>query len=603
VEFRVLHGPNVFVPFPAVLAEVSGADATLLGGPRLDGILADILPAVLVGSVAVPSGEISFADLAAVLARMLLDLHGPSQLRVDVQAGTAGSRRVLIETLDPQAGLAVLRASVEVAGIVFAHTHGTPERRQHVATLLQTVEGVLRFRQPDYIARALMRAARRRGIPFYPVSPTSRIWLYGQGSLGSHLFEAASERDSLTGMRLTQNKFLSNQLVTRLGLPGVAHGIARDAASAARIAAELGFPVVVKPIDRGRGIGVRANITSNDELKAAFTTAQAQSERGVLVERHVAGEDHRLAVFGGRFAWAVRRSPPRVKGDGRRSVTELIRQENENRSDADIAAGFVARLAIDADMRSVLAKQGLRPEDRPEAGRVVQLRTIANTATGATVTDCTASIHPDNRALAEAIARGFRMDAVGIDFMTPDITRSWREVACGVLEVNPTPGFSSDGRADIILRESFPDGADGRIPSVVLVGAPRSLVDRVAVWLESGGRCAGCTGAVETVLAGQRRCEDRRGLHARVQALVLDPGCEALVIDASPDDVESLGFPLDRCSVALIAEGVALGEPLRRLIDDCAAQIVEDVNEGNFDQRAAPLLTAAIPALRPGASR
>lgn len=127
-----------------------------------------------------------------------------------------------------------------------------------------------------------------------------------------------------------------------------------------------------------------------------------------------------------------------------------------------------------------------------------------------------------------------------------------------------------------------------------LIGADRPLIDRVTTWVQATGRRVGTTDAAVTALAGHPRCKDADQLPERVMALLLDAGCEALVISASPDDVERHGFPLDRCAVALIAEGAVVGKPLRKLIDDCADCTVEGVTEGNFDQRAAPTLTAAL---------
>jgi hypothetical protein len=84
-------------------------------------------------------------------------------------------------------------------------------------------------------------------------------------------------------------------------------------------------------------------------------------------------------------------------------------------------------------------------------------------------------------------------------------------------------------------------------------------------------------------------------------ALLLDAGCEALVIAVSPDEVERRGFPLDRCDVALIADGVVVGEPLRKLIGDCAACTVDGVTGRNFDQQVVPTLTTALREPRRGA--
>lgn len=603
VAIRVLHGPSTLAPFAAVVGEFFHPYVLPIGGSLAKRQLTELLPSEFGQRVALPPGDVAFETLVVSVANALQDLPGPCGLPALVQRTNSGRSRILLGFCDPQATLQALRAGLDVAGALFARAHGGPDIKPALATLIQRVAAVMWMRQPDFIARALMRVARKRNIPFYPVAPGSRIWLYGQGRLGTHFFEAANHRDSFTGARLAGNKHTSNLLVTRLGLPGVKHGIARDAQAAAQIAAQLGFPVVVKPIDRGKGIGVTANITTLDELTEAYTKASEQTARGVIVERHVRGDDHRIAVFGSRFAWAARRSPPRVTGDGRHTVTELIERENERRGDADVAAGFVIRLAIDADMIAVLAKQRLKPGDRPEAGSVVQLRNIANTATGGTITDCSAGIHPDNRELAETIARSFHMDALGIDFMTPDITKSWREIECAVLEVNSTPGFSSDGRAEIILREAFALGTDGRIPSIVLIGAASPLVDRVAGAVQAAGRRVGRTDATVTTLAGQPRFKDARSLPERVMALLLDAGCEALVIVGSPSDLQQHGFPLDRCDVALIAEGTPVTDPLRRLITDCAGATFDGVTESNVDEKVLPMLASiriAARADRPG---
>ncbi len=600
VDFRVLEGPSTLAPFAAVVAEFSSPFESPLEASRAASQLTELLPGEFRQRIVLPPEDVAFEQLAMALASALQDLQGPCGLPAKVRRTDAGRGRILLGFVDAQATLLALRAGLEIAGAVFARPGGDPDSKRAFAALIQHVGVVMQIRQPDFIARALIRAARIRNIPCYFVSPGSRTWLYGQGKAGLHFFEAASQRDSHTGSRLVRDKFLSNQLVTRLGLPGVKHGIAHDVKAAAQIAAQLGFPLVVKPTDKAKGTGVSTNITTLDELAKAFARASELTDRNVIVERQVPGDDHRIAVFGGRFAWAVRRSPPRLVGDGQHTVTELIERENESRSDAEVAAGFVKRLAIDADLLAVLAKQQMRPEDRPEAGRVVRLRDIANTATGGTIADCSADIHPDNRELAETIARSFRMDALGIDFMTPDITKSWREVDCAVLEINQTPGFSSDGRAEIILREAFPPGTDGRIPSVVLIGARWPVVERVARIFQADGVRVGRTDATVTLVGEHRRCEGARSLPDRVMSLLLDGGCEALVIGASPGDIEQHGFPLDRCDLALIAEGTPVTDPLRTLIDDCAASTIDGVTESNIDARVLSAVVAILVGARAG---
>ena len=447
VEITVFGGPSLQAPFAAVAADFHSPFPSALPAESLEGLCAELLPQELRQRLALAPGDGTFAQLAAALASAIQDLNGPNGLPMRVHSAGDGACRILLGYHDVTAATQALRAGLDLAAAMFGHAAGRPIAAQDVANLVRQMTGLMHSYQPDFIARALIRAARGRGIPVCSVSPGSRIWLYGQGRAGFHFFEAANQRDSLTGARLARDKYLSNQLVTRLGFRGVVHGIADSGRAAAELARQIGFPVVVKPVDGGMGHGVTAHIRTEEQLQGAFIKANALSPGRVIVERHLAGDDHRIAVFGGKFAWAARRSPPRITGDGTHTIAELIDIENRSRSDEAVAAGFVTRLTVDADMLEMLGRQGMVLQDRPAAGFSVRLRS-ANMATDGTIADCTAAIHPDNREMAEAIARGFRLDAVGIDFMTTDIGKSWRETDCAVPEVNATPGFSFEGRAE-----------------------------------------------------------------------------------------------------------------------------------------------------------
>lgn len=576
VEFRVYDGPSLAAPFAAIAADFQSPFAAGLPPDRLASLCAELLPPQLRQRLALVPEDGSFEQLAGALANAIQDINGPNGLAVRVQRLGNGVQRILLGYHDATAATMALRAGLELAAAMFGHALGRPATPQSIENLTRQMTTVMQIYQPDHIARALLRVARRRGIPAQPIAAGSRTWLYGQGCAGCHFFEAANERDSMTGTQLARNKYLSNQLVTQLGFRGVVHGIADSMPAALQLARQIGFPVVAKPVDSAKGSGVTAGIRTEEQLQAAFAKADAIAPGKVIVERHVAGDDHRIAVMGGRFAWAVRRSPPRVVGDAKHTIAELMEIENRTRSDEAVAAGFTTRLAADADVLEMLGRQGLGLQDRPAAGRSVLLRSVANTTTGGTVTDCTALIHPDNREMAESIARGFRLDAIGIDFMTTDIGTSWRDSVCAVIEVNPTPGFSSDVRAELVLRGSFPDGDDGRIPSVVVIEDGNAGADRLARMMSASGRRVGQASGTATVISGQSRFSGAASLPARVRALLLDPSCEALVISATAAGIELHGFPLDRCDLAVLSASHPVSGPLLELIRQCAGTVVGD---------------------------
>ena len=158
--------------------------------------------------------------------------------------------------------------------------------------------------------------------------------------------------------------------------------------------------------------------------------------------------------------------------------------------------------------------------------------------------------------MAESLARCFHLDAAGIDFMTPDISRSWREVDCAVIEINATPGFSSDERAMEILQARFPPGCDGRIRTVVLIGGDEVPCRQAGDALQANGACVGVTDSRRTLLAGRERFA--------VIGHAGRTGCAGccsmrtvmrLLIGVTPAEIEAQGFPLDRCSLALVSAG------------------------------------------------
>ncbi len=581
----VFDGPNLLVPYPAVVVETD-RPRVLPSRDAVERQLRRLLSPALLAGLPLPLADDSFETLLGALARALHELHGDIGLPILVERQGEDACRVIAGCLDPAPTLLAVHIALDLATISFAEAAGKPSHARQTVGRLQVLAKQLQGRLPDPLARSLIAAASRRGIPVTPVSPGSRVWLYGQGSRGVQLFEAASQFDALTGSRLARNKVLANQLVTRLGFPGVHHSTAASAEAAQRIARQIGFPVVVKPAAGGKGAGVTVHITDDAALLAAFTIAQKLGQGDVLVERHVAGEDHRLVVIGGQFAWAVQRSPPQLVGDGEHTIHELLEIENNRRAAlpaADIAA---TKLALDGEVRGLLAAQGFRTDERPPAGTIVLLRRIANISRGGTLTDRTASVHPEVRDMAEAIARSIHLDAIGIDFMTPDITRSWREVECAVLEVNSTPGFSSDARAELIIARRFPHGNDGRVPSVVVVGAMANELAAVAQLLDRQGLRVGCTDGEATTLTGQPRMTGPASLPARVTALILDAGCDALVIGTNAAEIERHGLPLDRCHLALVG-AAPLSAALEALLVAHSAKVQRLATSGVADETVA----------------
>ncbi len=562
---------------------------------RVEEELRSVLSPDFLSSVPLPLVNGKFETLAAALAVGLREASGSTGLPWRSTRDGQGRCRVYLGYLDAEAAGIALQTGLNLALALLRAMRGRRGDLEALGGQIPAAAAAIARRHPDPLMRALQRVARRRGIPVLPVSAKARVWQFGHGCAGIHFFEVGTEADSLTGTHLARDKQQSNQFVERLGFPGVNHVLVDGLENARRAAAQLGFPLVLKPLDRGKGLGVTVGVTTPEQLDAAWKLANEAAPGRVLVESFVPGDDHRLVVIGGAFAWAVRRSPPRIIADGNSTIAALVDAENARRRQAPNPEIAGTRIVLDDDALAVLATQDLTPASRPAAGTTVDLGRVANIARGGTLADCTAQIHPDNIAMAEAVARGMRLDAVGLDFITPDITRSWREVRCAVLEVNTTPGFSSDERAELILERRFPAGRDGRIPAVLLAGASEADLAQVVAVLADRGLRVGWSSGTSSGLGDALRFAGKTSLAERAAGLVLDPACQALVLSATSGEIAARGLPLERFDLAVVRDTAGLSAATMQLLRDCSAQLRPGVATGELASVAREALEALAP--------
>ena len=91
-------------------------------------------------------------------------------------------------------------------------------------------------------------------------------------------------------------------------------------------------------------------------------------------------------------------------------------------------------MEFDHQAERLLEKLGYSDVTVPAAGEVVFLRSTANLSTGGTAIEVTDVIHPDNREMAERTIKAIGLDIGGVDFLTKDITESYRETGGGIVK-------------------------------------------------------------------------------------------------------------------------------------------------------------------------
>lgn len=182
---------------------------------------------------------------------------------------------------------------------------------------------------------------------------------------------------------------------------------------------ENGKNYICKPLDSTNGIGVELDIDSLEKVKEYYKNYNHLNTR-FLLEEYAQGKDLRIQVIGGKIVAACIREPAFVTGNGKNTITELmkIRQtvmtsQNPNN-----------RLEVDEATEELLQKQQLTLNDIPEKNRHVQLKYVSNIAQGGLPIDVTDEIHEEFHGWAKDLSNYLGTGYMGLDFMTTNHSKN-----------------------------------------------------------------------------------------------------------------------------------------------------------------------------------
>ena len=277
----------------------------------------------------------------------------------------------------------------------------------------------------------------------------------------------------------------------------------------------------------------------------------------------ILGEDHRLLVIDGKLVAAARRMPGHVVGDGTSSVEQLVEIVNQDPRRGAGHENMLTRLELDAAADKLLAEKGYDHQSVPTEGEVVFLRKTANLSTGGTAIDVTDVIHPDNRLMAERAIRAVGLDIGGVDFLTTDITQSYRDTGGAICEINAGPGMRmhispSEGKGrDVggaVMEMLFPAGTPARIPIAALTGTngKTTTARMLAHVLKMAGYVVGQTGTDAVHIDGNVTVKgDFTGPKAASMVL-RDPTVDMAVLETARGGIVRAGLGYRYCDVGAV---------------------------------------------------
>ncbi len=578
---NVYVGPNIYANFPVIryqidLGELENWPSVKLGKGFIDGLI-EAIPTL-------QSHGCSYQEEGGFIRRLKEDEgtwmgHIWEHVALELQnlagsevgfgrtrsLGEAGCYNVVYQYKQQDVGLEAGRLGMRLL------THLMPEEVQKAIDAEIDDDFDFQDELRDYVRMAqrkefgpstasLVKAAEDRDIPWLRLNNYSLVQ-FGHGKYQQRIQATITSETKHIAVEISCDKEDTHNLLNDLGLPVPQQVMVYSEREAIRGARRVGFPVVIKPLNANHGRGVSINLNDEDEVVTAFKEAQdVGTSRAVLIESYLTGFDHRMLVVNNELVAVAKRVPGHVVGDGSSTITQLIDKVNEDPRRGIGHEKVLTRLELDNQAKRLLEDAGLDENSVLDKDQSFFLRSTANLSTGGTAIDVTDIVHPDNRDMAIRAIKAIGLDIGGVDFLTDDISKSYKEIGGGICECNAAPGFRmhvapSEGTPrDVsgkVMDMLFPPATQSRIPIAGITGTNgKTTTSRMlASIMKAAGYTTGMTSTDGVYIDGDLTVKGDMTGPTSAQIVLRDPSVDFAIMETARGGILKRGLGYSDCDV------------------------------------------------------
>lgn len=469
--------------------------------------------------------------------------------------GKEGVYNVVFSYMEEKAGIYTAKASVRIAEALIAGND---------YDLAEDIQNLREIREEERLGPStgcIVDEAIARGIPYIRLNRHSLVQL-GYGMNQKRIRATIASTTSSIAVDIACDKEETKNLLEAAEIPVPRGRIVYSEEGLKEALERISYPIVTKPVDGNHGKGATTNITNWEDAVRGLEAAKKYS-RGVIVEKFITGQDHRVLVINYKFVAAAIRKPASVIGDGKSTIQELIDKTNEDPRRGYGHEKTLTQIKVDDFTMDMLTKANHTLESVLPDGEELFLKPTANLSTGGTATDVTDMVHPDNIFMCERIARIIGLDICGIDIMAENLTEPVKDNGGAILEVNAAPGFRmhidpAEGIprnvAEPVIDMLYPPGSSARIPIIAVTGTngKTTTTRLMAHMVKTMGYKVGYTTTDGIYIQNQLMMRGDCTGPVSAEFVLKDPAVDFAVLETARGGILRAGLGFHNCDIAIV---------------------------------------------------
>lgn len=299
------------------------------------------------------------------------------------------------------------------------------------------------FEDLELSTQILLKAAIKNGVKFEILDRDENfVYLEKNGKVEYVKQATKTSLDSYVTMLIMENKVVTKKVLEKENIivpQGKDYFNIEEAKSDYR---KYGAGTVIKPKSTNFGLGITIfkEEFSKEDYEKALEIA-FKEDNSILIEKFVKGKEYRIFVIGDEVVGILHRVPANVRGDGERSIKELVEEKN---LDPLRGIGYktpLEKIKLEDPEKLFLKGQGLTMEYIPKKDEVVYLRENSNISTGGDSLDYTDDILDTYKEIAIKASKAVGARICGVDMMIEDIKNPNPKDNYAIIELNFNPAI------------------------------------------------------------------------------------------------------------------------------------------------------------------